>query len=164
MQHPPLLPYKITYFMLKVAVSFIIFAMAYSTVYGQGSTMKSIDMTEFQWKNRLLLIFAPDRKHPIFANMHKSIASKQVDVVDRDLVVFEIFESGSSFIGADMLDTTQADSLRKKFAAPPGKFTAILIGKDGGIKLRTEDKDTQLEEIFALIDSMPMRQSEMRRK
>jgi hypothetical protein len=39
----------------------------------------------------------------------------------------------------------------------------LLIGKDGGIKLK-EPFSVQPIRIFDLIDSMPMRQSEMRRK
>ncbi|MFO7687606.1 MAG: DUF4174 domain-containing protein [Desulfobacterales bacterium] len=37
------------------------------------------------------------------------------------------------------------------------------MGKDGGIKLKRNDQ-VRLEEIFQLIDSMPMRQDEMRQK
>jgi hypothetical protein len=39
----------------------------------------------------------------------------------------------------------------------------ILIGKDGGEKLSREE-GTTLGEIFGLIDTMPMRRREMRRK
>jgi hypothetical protein len=38
-----------------------------------------------------------------------------------------------------------------------------LVGKDGGIKLKRGDQ-VDLREIFGLIDSMPMRQREMRQK
>ena len=41
----------------------------------------------------------------------------------------------------------------------PSEFRLILIGKDGWIKLNTIK--TSLEEIFSLIDTMPMRQEEM---
>ena len=41
----------------------------------------------------------------------------------------------------------------------PSEFRLILIGKDGWIKLNT--RKTSLEEIFSLIDRMPMRQEEM---
>ena len=150
--------------MLKAAVPFITLALFYSSTIDEVFSMNSVNLHEFQWQNRLLLIFAPDRKHPMFENLHKSITSQQAEVVDRDLVVFEILEAGSSFSGPDHLDTAQADSLRKKFDALPGKYTIILIGKDGGVKLNTEDRNTKLDDIFALIDSMPMRQSEMRRK
>ena len=39
------------------------------------------------------------------------------------------------------------------------EFRLILIGKDGGIKLNS--RKISLEEIFSLIDTMPMRQEEM---
>ena len=39
------------------------------------------------------------------------------------------------------------------------EFRLILIGKDGGIKLNS--RKISLEEIFSLIDKMPMRQEEM---
>ena len=40
---------------------------------------------------------------------------------------------------------------------------AILVGKDGGVKLR-QNAQVKLNDIFALIDAMPMRQEEMRQK
>jgi hypothetical protein len=39
----------------------------------------------------------------------------------------------------------------------------VLIGKDGGEKLRREEGGT-LREIFGLIDTMPMRRREMQGK
>jgi hypothetical protein len=44
-----------------------------------------------------------------------------------------------------------------------GEFAVILMGKDGGIKLRRQSQ-TKLTDIFALIDAMPMRREEMRQK
>jgi len=44
-----------------------------------------------------------------------------------------------------------------------GTFMVVLIGKDGGEKLRREEGAT-LGEIFGLIDTMPMRRREMRGK
>ena len=41
-------------------------------------------------------------------------------------------------------------------------FTLLLVGKDGGVKLRRHAV-TSPAEIAALIDTMPMRQEEMRR-
>jgi len=47
--------------------------------------------------------------------------------------------------------------------AKQGAFTVVLIGKDGGEKLRREE-GANLGEIFGLIDTMPMRRREMRGK
>ena len=41
--------------------------------------------------------------------------------------------------------------------------TNVLIGKDGGVKLRQEEL-VRPAELFALIDSMPMRKHEMGRR
>ena len=122
-----------------------------------------MDLSQFQWKNRLLFLFAPNRSHPLFDALQKSIAIEQAEVADRDLVIFEILESGSSRMDMTDLDPQVAQSLRNKFEVPKGRFAVILVGKDGGIKLERQD-DTRLEDIFALIDSMPMRREEMRQK
>ena len=122
-----------------------------------------IDLSQFHWKNRLLFLFAPNRSHPIFNTLHKSFAAQKEAVEDRDLVIFEVLESGPSIMNTDILDSQTAQYLRKKLDVPRGEFTVVLIGKDGGIKLKRQGK-IKLEDIFALIDSMPMRQEEMRQK
>jgi hypothetical protein len=122
-----------------------------------------MDLSQFQWKNRLLFLFAPNRSHPLFDVLQKSIANQQAEVADRDLVIFEILESGASRMDTRDLDPQTAQSLRDKFDVRPGRFTVILVGKDGGIKLTRQDQ-TRLEDIFALIDAMPMRREEMRQK
>jgi hypothetical protein len=122
-----------------------------------------MDLSQFQWKNRLLFLFAPNRSHPLFDALQKSLAIEPAEVADRDLVIFEILESGPSKMGMTDLDPQVAQSLRDKFDVRRGKFAIILVGKDGGIKLNRQD-ETRLEEIFALIDTMPMRREEMRQK
>ena len=44
---------------------------------------------------------------------------------------------------------------------PQAAFEVLLLGRDGGVKLR-RTKPVAASEITALIDTMPMRQSEMR--
>jgi hypothetical protein len=121
------------------------------------------DLSQYRWKNRLLLIFAPNRSHPMFDVLHQSLAAKKSEVSDRDLVIFEIFESAPSSINGKVIDSESAHLLRERFDVRPGKFAVVLIGKDGGIKLKRRDR-IDLKEIFGLIDAMPMRQEEMRRK
>jgi len=122
-----------------------------------------MNLDQFKWKNRLLFLFSPTRSHPLFDTFQKSLADRQPGVADRDLVIFEILESGSSRINTENMDPQTAQSLRKRFEVSPGQFTVILVGKDGGTKMN-RNEETQLVDIFGLIDSMPMRQEEMRRK
>ena len=95
--------------------------------------------------------------------MANEISSRQADVDERDLVVFEILESGTSRMNRSRIEPQKATSIREQFEIAPNAFTVILVGKDGGIKLKRNDQ-VRLEEIFQLIDSMPMRQDEMRQK
>ena len=122
-----------------------------------------MDLSQFRWKNRLLLIFSPQSSDSSFKHLQSEISTQNVEILDRDMVVFNIVEVGPSFMNTIRIDSDMAEDLRNQFNAPPGLFTVILVGKDGGIKLR-QNGPVDLKEIFALIDAMPMRQEEMRRK
>lgn len=122
-----------------------------------------MDLTQFQWKKRLLFLFAPDASHPIYEKLRNEIAKQADEVQDRDLVIFEIFEQGASRMNTEPIDRQTAASIRDQFAVPSQGFAIILIGKDGGVKLKREDY-VILADIFNLIDSMPMRQNEMRQR
>ena len=96
-------------------------------------------------------------------SLQHDISIRKHEVDDRDLVVFEILGVRTSKREGIQLDPHTAASLRKRSDISPKAFSLILVGKDGGIKLRKNDP-VKLEEIFRLIDSMPMRQDEMRQK
>ena len=122
-----------------------------------------MDLTQFQWKNRLLLIFAQDGNHPLFQDLQSQILAQKAEVDDRDLIVFEVPAQGPARMNTNTLDRKEADSIRNHFAIPSDEYSLILVGKDGGIKLKRKDQ-VDLKEVFELIDSMPMRQNEMRQK
>lgn len=123
----------------------------------------SMDLTKFQWKNRLLFLFAEDANDQFFKNLQRQIMAQKAEVDDRDLIVFELPAKGPARMGATPLDQPQADSIRDHFDIPGNAFSLILVGKDGGIKLKRSDP-VDLSAVFGLIDSMPMRQNEMRQK
>jgi hypothetical protein len=129
----------------------------------QPATTMDVDIAHLQWKKRLLLVFAAENAQPNFQSLANEISSRLSDVDDRDLVVFEILESGTSRMNRSRIEPQKAASIREQFEIAPNEFTVILVGKDGGIKLKRNDQ-VRLEEIFQLIDSMPMRQDEMRQK
>ncbi len=51
---------------------------------------------------------------------------------------------------------------RRRFHIQPGEFTVILLGKDGGEKLRSHQPVT-FERLTSIIDAMPMRRSESKK-
>jgi hypothetical protein len=139
-------------------VSLVVFIMA-----NQVTGNKTIGLIEYQWKNRLLLLFTPSLDEPRYQDLKKALTMQEEEVMDRDLLVFHIVENGQTRLGNSPLSESSGDYLREKFSTKSGTFTVLLIGKDGGVKLRREGR-VKLKEIFSLIDSMSMRQREMREK
>ena len=123
----------------------------------------SMDLTQFKWKNRLFFLFAEDANDPFFKNLQSQIMDQKDEVAERDLIVFEVPAQGPARMNTSPLDRMEADSIRNHFAIPSDEYSLILVGKDGGIKLKRKDQ-VDLKEVFELIDSMPMRQNEMRQK
>ncbi len=122
-----------------------------------------IDLANYQWENRILMVFSPAPFHAEFTAFERQLTENAAGVRDRDLVVFRVFEAGESRLEDRPLPAAEADELRRRFKAEPGRLTVILIGKDGGVKM-TRERHADLQEIFDRIDSMPMRRQEMREK
>lgn len=109
----------------------------------------------------------------VFSQAEDPALSKQVALLDatpagafeeRDLVVLFVPPEGSTrVLRGDTTKALAAAALRRDRDVSTGTgFTALLIGKDGGTKWR-ESRPARPDEIFALIDSMPMRAREMER-
>jgi len=128
-----------------------------------SSSAWSADLREYRWKNRILLVFSPTASDPGYAAFADAVSSRSYDVKDRDLVLFWVLEKGPSRLEGQPLSQEDAQDLRRRFRIKTGRFTVILIGKDGGVKMMREAR-AELQEIFDLIDSMPMRQREMKKK
>ncbi|SHN12307.1 protein of unknown function [Cyclobacterium lianum] len=117
-------------------------------------------LKELQWKNRILLIFPGEqtKKLPELA-WAEDLEEK---LADRDLIYFTL---GDSLSGNS--DFTFSESyrhtLRKKYAPGCNMGCYVLIGKDGGAKLKKEQARVNWAELFATIDAMPMRIREMKR-
>lgn len=157
------MPEREYYKMPKLIIMALMLLMAMSGFSSRNAQAQSPDLSVFKWKNRLLFLFAPNRNHPLFNALHKPLAASQSEAAERDLIIFEIFESAASSMNGEAIDSKTARRLREKFDVLPTEFTVILIGKDGGIKLDRKEH-TKLDDIFALIDAMPMRQDEMRQR
>ncbi|MEO0728414.1 MAG: DUF4174 domain-containing protein, partial [Bacteroidota bacterium] len=58
---------------------------------------------------------------------------------------------------------TNSSTLYEQFNTAQAPFQVFLLGLDGGVKLR-QQAPVSREDIFDLIDTMPIRRAEMRRK
>lgn len=107
-----------------------------------------------------MLLFAPDENDARLQQTKQQLAQRQCQLDDRDMVIGIIIEQGQSHLNNQPISTTKATTLRERYKIDAGRFTMILIGKDGGEKERVYSTP-ELDNSFALIDGMPMRQGEM---
>ena len=120
------------------------------------------DLKEHQWENRLVLIITKDLISDIFKRQNETLASKTEELKQRKILVYKIIPENYQFEYSNK-NTIQNDKIFQKYNKADNIFKLILIGLDGGIKLeQTEFLST--EKLFAIIDGMPMRRSEIRNK
>ena len=108
---------------------------------------------------RPLLLVAPADSDPRLVETMRRIEASRCDFVDRDVVLGRIVTEGTSTLDGHVVDTNQARRLRSEFGIGADSFSVVLIGKDGGEKLRIADVP-DLQAIYAVIDGMPMRARE----
>jgi hypothetical protein len=135
----------------SILQAIILFSLTLS-VYSSQVITKSIQ--DFKWENRILIINLktdPDRLISI-------LKEHDADIQDRQIYWFILNEGGNYTNYAGGLDKEFYNVTHKKyFTGMTGEV--LLVGKDGYIKERY--KGLNLNAIFELIDSMPMRQLEM---
>jgi len=133
------------------------------TATAKAQEMQSLD--EYGWSHRPVLMFHDGRDASCLL-CEMGFRDEVADgFIDRDIVFIEITPEGTrSWVdggsGGALSDTPA--TLRDRFNVGQETFTVILIGKDGGEKGRWSEPPSWEDEIFPLIDSMPMRQREMR--
>lgn len=117
------------------------------------------DLRPLQWEQRVLLLFADDKERlPLLDELR----SRAPEITEREIAWFIIAEERLDTNFKKPLGGQFADSLRKRYRTEKDGLEVVLIGKDGGVKARYPQLD--LPAVFARIDSMPMRQAEMRRQ
>lgn len=108
---------------------------------------ETVDLSEFLWINRPLIVFADTPADPRFIQQMEYIESRLDALAERDVIV--------------LTDTNPAakGTLRKQLR--PRGFMLVLIGKDG-IKYLRKPFPWDVREITRTIDKLPMRQQEIR--
>ena len=132
-----------------------------STLNSPRLTMVSFSLSNYQWKNRLLLLFAPSEQDSAYQTQKQLFKGHQSQLDERDLRLVEVFANGKSHLGNQAIDAASVGQLRDRFKVSKDEFCLILVGKDGYEKRRNH-APIELARIFAQIDQMPMRQQEMR--
>ena len=83
-------------------------------------------------------------------------------LLDRNLLLIEVGQDETALVNSGASDLPDAAAFRARFELPLDAFEVVLVGKDGGVKER-RTQALNPDELWAIIDAMPMRIDEMRR-
>ena len=106
-------------------------------------------LKEYLWKRRVVLSFSAAKSTPERIFLLKQIEQYQCEFDDRQMVHIDLIAGSSDH-----------QLLSRRFSVPKKNFNLVLLGKDGDVKLLTSQPS--LENLLTLIDTMPMRQRELR--
>jgi hypothetical protein len=107
----------------------------------------------YSWQKRVLLIVSPSAIDKKYIQQKAIIETQPGEVQERDLEIITFL--------ADKISQADKRFLNKKFDVEYSQFKVVLIGKDGGSKLISNEPIT-MQKLFETIDAMPMRREEMK--
>jgi hypothetical protein len=107
------------------------------------------DLSEFLWVNRPVVVFADSPADPRFSEQVERLTDGMDMLLERDVVV--------------LTDTDPSANSPLRTKLRPRGFMLVIIGKDGGVKLRKPLPWT-VREITRSIDKMPEREREVNQR
>ncbi|MDX5422448.1 MAG: DUF4174 domain-containing protein [Hymenobacteraceae bacterium] len=152
--------YKLLLFCLTYVLIPLLVAQG---AYAQPTAMKQLSLEDYQWKNRLLLVFSPAADNAAYTRQKELIRKAPEGLEERDMLVIELLSADKVHLAGEEQQELKGDALRKRFEVPQDQFAVLLVGKDGTEKYRSQ-KPVELQQIYNTIDQMPMRREEMRRQ
>jgi len=119
-----------------------------------------VGLDGLRWKYRVILVFAHE---PFRSTALTNLNEFAAEIEEREIAWFVLDdrEMDTNYDGK-LERELRSDLMERYFNPVPTDPVVLLIGKDGALKSRLSDLD--LEATFGLIDQMPMRREEMRRK
>ena len=113
-----------------------------------GHSRAAGPLVALKWKARPIVIFSDTRDDPRVGRQIAALDRTKPALAARDVVV--------------LCESRPDNALRQHLGVTERGFAVVLVGKDGDVK-KVWRRVVDPEQIFGLIDQMPMRREEMRR-
>ena len=128
-------------------------------------------MDQFLWQKRPLILLTTDKSNTDYTRQNAAISKTLSAMKDRDMVLIEVIDGKTPDKKCCFLLMVKLCLIYKHvlylniliFVPEQEKFRLLLIGKDGGTKF-VKNHFVEMKYILSIIDSMPMRQQEMKKK
>ncbi|MEO0554000.1 MAG: DUF4174 domain-containing protein [Bacteroidota bacterium] len=116
-------------------------------------------LQSYKWKNRILIVYAKNKN--LLSKQLTVFVGEKTEFKERDLVIFKLNKYNGINPSGQKLTDKDYQWLVRRYFSTSDKFGIVLIGKDGGVKLKSKEQIGN-KRLFDLIDSMPMRMQEMK--
>ncbi|MBC3786628.1 DUF4174 domain-containing protein [Spirosoma utsteinense] len=121
------------------------------SVANQKTSLKAI-LNEKKDNRRVILLYGRDDAQHFLIDQQEALSEAKAGLAERDMDVIVLI--------ASMVTEPDRQFLMHDFKLLPSEdFVGWLIGKDGGVK-QTFKKLVTADELFKLVDGMPMRKQE----
>lgn len=129
-------------------------------IFSKFSALHAQNLSQHLWKNRVILILSEDNS--AFERQMLAFKANEKGMYERSLIVYHLKSDEYEQV-MPKGDVQRSMNLFKKNNQANVSFELILIGLDGGIKLRQKEF-LSCEKLFAIIDSMPMRSADIKNR
>lgn len=127
----------------------------------------SQDLKKHQWKNRVVLIMSKNEDSKPYPQQIAQLVRLPKELKERKILIYEVLPRQyriKNYLNKEKRSKWISSSLLyEQYGNKEGGFQVVLIGLDGGVKLKSSNL-LKVSELFATIDSMPMRRAEMEYK
>jgi len=128
-----------------------------------GMTPKAQDLQQYQWENRIIVVYSNETEVDLVSKQLKLLTKELNKLSKRKLILIQAQKNQYKTIFPENSEWVSSSLTNELKISVETEFEVFLLGLDGGIKLRQQEI-VQTEKLFSLIDGMPMRKAEIRRK
>lgn len=118
------------------------------------------DLSSHQWEDRLILILTENTANETYQQQLDELYSDQQGLEDRKLVIYTVLPNQFKRDEETDQGWIKSGELHSNYKESDDSFEILLIGLDGGVKLR-QDQFLSNRKLFDRIDQMPMRRREL---
>lgn len=120
-----------------------------------GTSLQGQEPSSYQWKNRIILILVDNVSDDVYKTEIAELNAHRVGLDERKFLTYHIQPSRYK-IGLKGQRWQQSEKLYHQYKKTNAPFEIILVGLDGGVKLR-RTSFVSCKTLFETIDAMPMR-------
>ena len=137
--------------MMSLTALLIVLTLGMESVANQKKSLKAI-LEEKKDHRRVLLLYGRDDAQHYMIEQQEALSEERDGLAERDIDVIVL-------VASLVMEPDRQFLMHDYKLLPSEDFVGWLIGKDGGVK-ETYKKPISAQELFRVVDSMPMRKQE----